>query len=545
MRLVGRTLVALSALLLIALGAVLLLVHPRYLLGTLSGDDAGYYLAVARNYVLGHGFSFDRVAPTNGFNPLMPMLLIPLDRVVAPGLDLVACFRIGMFVTWAAMVAGWVSLLRLSSRVLSAHGVPEGARDLAVGAVSFWLAAFVAPKGYHGMDAFLVLAAGASYLSGVSAHGILARGARHAVRDGALLALAVLARVDSLPLAMAAFLVMARAERTERGAARALLARLAVFVAGVAPYLLWNLFAFSDWLPISARLKSSFPVLDLATSLRTVFGSSLNLADELVLVLSFAVALGWTAAELRRARRVGPSTATGAHDAMAVLALGLAARLAWLLLFSRLDVQGSYFILAHPFLALAGLVIGSRVAGGRGNAAMAAALTCAGVALLTLKLLTTLPAVRAIAAGDGDEWNIGRSVHDAVPEGSVIYGGAFGLIGYIADRAWINGDGVANDHAYQDAIAGGRLAHYLRERSVDVIAVAVSPPREPGRELLTLGAGSPLHAARDSILLDPREIFLRQRMRRNGGTDLWLVRWGDTARVQEDEVSSSRLQPSR
>jgi hypothetical protein len=193
-----------------------------------------------------------------------------------------------------------------------------------------------------------------------------------------------------------------------------------------------------------------------------VFDTSLNPADQVVLLLSLAVALAWIGAELRHGRRVGPSATEGAHDAVAVLALGLAARLAWLLMFSRLDVQGSYFILAHPFLALAALVFAWRAAAARGITAMAVALTCASVALLAGKLVATLPSVRAISAGDGDEWTIGRNVHDAVPEGSVIYGGAFGLIGYIADRAWINGDGVANDRAYQDAIADGTLARYLR-----------------------------------------------------------------------------------
>jgi hypothetical protein len=476
----------------------------------------------------------------------MPALLIPLDRVFAPGLDLVTCFRIGMLVTWAAVVAGVWASLRLTSRVLLAHAVPEPPRTLAVGAMAFWLAAFVAPKGYHGMDAFLVLAAGAAYLAGVAEHGLLARGARHALRDGALLALAVLARVDTLPFVLATMLVMARAVRGERGRFAAAAARLGVLAAGLVPYLAGNRIAFGDWLPISARLKSSFPSLDLGSSLRTVFGSSLNPADRVVLVLALAAAVVWVLSDLHAGRRAGPEAARGAHDAMAVLALGLAMRLSWLLLFSRLDVQGSYFILAHPFLALAALVTAWRVAGTRVLAPSTAALACAAAALLAGKLLATVPSVRAIARGDGDEWAIGRSVHDAVPEGSVLYGGAFGLIGYIADRPWINGDGVANGRAYQDAIASGRLAHYLTERDVDVIAVAVSPPREPGSAPMPYTAESLLHAARDSIALDPRGIFLRERMRRNGGTDLWLVRWPAPAGAQaEVGPPSSGPQPPR
>ena len=51
---------------------------------------------------------------------------------------------------------------------------------------------------------------------------------------------------------------------------------------------------------------------------------------------------------------------------------------------------------------------------------------------------------------------------------------------------------------------------------------------------MSLTVESLLHAARDSIALDPRDIFLRERMRRNGGTELWLVRWPGVAGAQAD-----------
>ena len=80
---------------------------------------------------------------------------------------------------------------------------------------------------------------------------------------------------------------------------------------------------------------------------------------------------------------------------------------------------------------------------------------------------------------------------------------------------------------------------------MSVVAIAVSPPQEPGRAPFALTAASHLYSARDSIVLDPNELILRQRMRRNGGTDLWLVRWPGTASGQVEEEPSSRLQPSR
>lgn len=536
----GRVLTALAVALVVAIGAVLAFVHPRYLLGILAGDDAGYYLAVARNAVLGHGFSFDRIEPTNGFNPLMPALLIPLDRVLVPGLDLVACFRTGVLVTWAAMAWALVSAHGLATRVLDARAVPAGDRALGAGALLWFLAAFVAPKGYYGMDAFLALAFGLAYAAAVAKRGPLAPGARAALRDALLLAGAVLARIDTLPLAAAAFVVMLAEAGTDRAQLRRLAVRAGLFLASILPYLAWNRIAFGDWLPISARIKSSFPHWDPGASLRAVLHTSLNPADVLMLFLALGTGLAWIGAVLARREWRAPGPAA---SAMAILALAVTGRIGWLLLFSRLDVQGSYFILAHPFVALAALVAGARMGGRRGVAVASLAIALVGAALLAAKLRAALPEVRAIAAGVGDEWALGRRIHDAVAPSDVVYGGAFGLIGYISDRAWINGDGVANTQAYQDAIRDGRLASHLASRSVDWIVVTASPPRPLAGDRATITAESLLHGTVDSIAIAPGDAVLEARMRRNGGTALWLVRWAGPD--QASPAPSLPRQPSR
>lgn len=527
----------------LALGAVLAFVEPRFLLGTLAGDDAGYYLAVARNACLGHGFSYDRIEPTNGFNPLMPALLIPLDRLLAPGLDLVACFRIGMLVAWAAAAWALISARALARRVLDAHGVPAGPRALATGAFLWFLAAFVVPKGYYGMDAFLTLGFGLAFLAGVADRGPLAPGRGAAVRDGLLLAGAVLARVDTLPLAAAAFLAMLREARREPGGMARLAGRAALFAAAILPYVAWNRVRFGEWLPISARLKSSFPHWDPAASLDVVLHSSLNAADVAMTFLALGGAVLWLARGRRGRPRAGPGPAPpdAPGTAMTILALALAARLAWLLLWSRLDVQGSYVILAHPFVALAALVLATRAAGSRGLAIAALALALLGLGLLGGKLRASLPAVRAIAAGDGDEWALGRRIHDAVAPDEVIYGGAFGLIGYIADRAWINGDGVANTRAYQQAIHDGRLAQHLAARSVDHVVVVTPPADVPPPGAIPVTAESLLLGGSDTIEVQGRDIVFGSRMRRNAGSMLWLVRWAGT----QASPDSLPRQPSR
>ena len=517
-------LLALAAAILAAVGLALATVHPRFFFGTLVGDDAGYYLTIARNFCTGHGLSFDRLRPTNGFNPLMTLLLIPLDRLFSRGYDLVACFRIGALVTWVGVVWGWRSLHGLSARVLEAYAFPGEARPLALAAMAFFYAGFVALKGYYGMDAFLVLPLGLFYLERVSRHGLLAPGRGPAIIDGALLGALVLARVDSAPLALAAFAWMLPLARTRRGATAAFAARLAAFLALVAPYLAWNRIEFGDWLPISARLKSSFPRLDLALSMNTVLHTSLNPADRVVLFVALAAAAAWLVVVAARDRRAADQH-PGPRQAMAVCALYVVGRLAWLLSFSRLDVQGSYFVLAHPFVALSVFVLAARLGGSRAALPAGIALVLVTLVLAAGKGFTAIPEMRAVAAGRGDEWVIGRRLHDAVTDRDVLYGGAYGLIGFVTDRPWVNGDGVANDRAYQDAIAHGQLSARLTQQGVTHLVITITPPHEPGPEPIVQHIMSTLHGVSDTLWAAPGDIVLRERMRRNGGTDLWLVRW--------------------
>ena len=41
-------------------------------------DDGFYFLAIARNIATGHGATFDRLGPTNGYHPLWTLLLTPI-----------------------------------------------------------------------------------------------------------------------------------------------------------------------------------------------------------------------------------------------------------------------------------------------------------------------------------------------------------------------------------------------------------------------------------------------------------------------------------
>ena len=534
----------LSSLLLVASAAVLALVawillvaDPRVSAALLVGDDAGYYLAIARNVCLGHGLSFDRVHATNGFNPLETLLLVGADRLLGPSPTVIDCYRIGLFLSLAALLGGLWGFIRLLEHALDPSWFAGERRRLAVAAAVAFYAMFIVPKKQFGMDAALVMLVGCAYLARVSGRGLLGGGAFAAIGDGLLLGLLVLARVDNLPLLAAAFAIMALlAPGTPRGWSA--LGRRATWAAMViTPYLTWSYDRFGSLLPVSARIKSSFPHADLAASLAVIRGSSVNAADQAGFALAFLgswIVLGLGARAARtgtlRARLGEPRVAT-----LAVLALYLALRLGYMLLFSRTDVQGGYVMLAHVFNLLALFEVAAWLArrmparAGALATGAAAALALFSLALFAGKAVTMRE--RILHPGEGDEWTLARRIHDATTPDDVLYGGAFGLMAFFADRAWINGDGVANSDDYQRAfLTPGGLARWLEASEVTHVVWAARAAPAPGAGPLRLTVRGILAGRDQEIEVDPRDLVLTGRLARGlargaPGSTVVVARW--------------------
>lgn len=526
----SAVLIAVACGLVIGMAVVLACVHPRFTYVTLVGDDAGYYFGITRNFLLGHGFSYDRLHETNGFNPLEPLVLIPLFALLKPRLDAVDCYRVGVLATWVCAAAAMIPLAKLAGRLLDREGAKPEDRRLLRAAILLFYAGAVTTKGYYGMDAFFVLLLGLTYFAGVSARGPLAPGIGAAIVDGGLLGLLFLARVDSLPIVAVALAMAAGSAWVQGRGWTGLAGRLATFLAFTVPYIVWGQIHFGTWVPVSARMKTGFPQVDLPRSLDTILHSSLNSVDIAVVFVGLATAIGVALVDSRFLRSRS-SLATVFADfpriALLTLALGLGGRLAWLIVFSRFDVQAGYFILVYPFLALVPALIAARVGGFPARAA-AALLALVAVLLIVGKCRTAWMRIEPITRGHGDDWESARQVEAIVKPGEVIFGGAFGMMGFISDRAWINGDGVANNQAYQDAIRDGAFADYLRDNHVAYVAASV--PRAAGDDAVPanpfqFGVASGLYGAVDSVTVDGRDLVLESWSVRGGGSLFALFRY--------------------
>src|SRR5262249_51321391 len=96
----------------------------EWLLRYVLSDDSFYYFLIARNFVQGHGFSFDRLAETNGFHPLWMMALLPVHALTE---DRTLAIHAALTISALADVASIYLLYKL----LGEFGVGEFARGVA------------------------------------------------------------------------------------------------------------------------------------------------------------------------------------------------------------------------------------------------------------------------------------------------------------------------------------------------------------------------------------------------------------------------------
>ena len=487
---------ALAVVVLLLVGHVLLVAEPRDSTLSLVGDDAGYYFNIARNYCLGWGITFDRIHATNGFNPLYTTLLILVYKIFLRDYSITDCYRLGVLVDYAAMVFGCIFFVGLLRQFLGQDSRRAGPRSLLLSSCLAFYVFFVGLKSFYGVDAPLVLLFGNLYLYRVSKSGLLAPGIRAAIFDGVLLGLLFLARVDSLPFIGAAYALMLLLAFADRARLVAAARRLACTLAVAIPYVIWSWFVFSTWMPISAKLKSSFPHASLSQSLDVFLHTSLNGADKLAFLVAWPLSLlyGLWLLRARAASGHAEFLRSSKRSVLALLSLYLLARLTFVFLFSRFDVQGSHAILVHVFLVLmliAGIEAAARrgaTRGGRGEAVLllgtSVMVSVIALALLAGKMRTTWAKFeRRDSAGLYDEFALAQEVRALTLESDVLFGSAYGLAGFFADRSWINADGVANDYDYQRVFQNDGLDAYLRRSKVThvVFPQGQGIEVEPGR----------------------------------------------------------------
>jgi len=510
---------------------VLLFASEPFVHTTLSGDDAGYYFGVARSGCQGLGWTFDGIHPTNGFNPLFTALLTVLYSVLLPECGLEPAYRLGLAVSGGVIVGSVVLLHRVLTRALSTSAMEPQQQRLWVAAAVLFYTTFVGLKRLYGLDAPFVLVVGLAYALEVLKHGAVEARKRDVIVQGLLLGLLILARFDSLSL-VAAFvatqcvLVFPNRRKLTGVGLRGLIAG-----ATLLPWTIWSTRAFGTWMPVSAKLKTSFPHPDIGRSVHTFLTTSVSSPDMLIFALAGTTALFTCALAAREiyAGRREALTARPFDVLLLLFSVYLVGRFAFMFLFSRLDVQGGYVILAHVYVLFV-LAWGIAWAYERGFTRLF------GLSVIALLLVSGLVGVakwqvnskritRMNTDGFTDQITLAREIGQLVGEDGVLFGGKFGIMGYFADRPWVNKDGVIHNYAFQEAIRDGALEDYLDRAGVNWLVMFHDRP-VPTTGILQLEVPSHLYNTTAVLEVTAEQIERSIRLgERNSGQALVLAHY--------------------
>lgn len=212
-------------------------------------DDGYYYLEIARNIAGGAGSTFDGVNPTNGYQPLWLLLLLPACNAAGCTITALNYIILLQGIAFAAMLLLlWMTARRSSGRMASLFA-------------SFLWLLFMAQESFKGMEfavhAVCIGIIGLYYLRWFSED--LPKHPAPFLSLGLACALGFLARVDTLPLAVLLGVVLAwrgvRARIEVRDNLFAFGLPLLVTVGG---YALLNSILFGQVLPISGVVKQDW-----------------------------------------------------------------------------------------------------------------------------------------------------------------------------------------------------------------------------------------------------------------------------------------------
>ncbi|SDC92468.1 hypothetical protein [Actinokineospora iranica] len=433
----------------------------------LFDDDAFYYFGVARHIAGGDGSTFNGLDPTNGYHPLWLLVLVPVFSVAQGHAALVVVTLV------SAGLA--VASARQLDRIGKLTGRPVltlvfAAPLLVVGAAgpSFW---------YSGMETGLLLFAllwlAATYLrtDGFTAERF---GPGHARMAGALMALAVLARLDTVfPMAVLGVLSAGMWARAGRPWLRLSLWLAAYPAIALAVYMSVNVALFDTALPVSGQAKAlggtafNVDVIRQFLSSPVLFGQSTWLGAIGLVVVGAALAS-------RVSGRLGHSARYGA-----VILAGGMLTVGYYAVTSSWQLWPWYFSAAPLAIALAGPAMAARWK------TPARRLLAAALVLLVVATVGA-NAVRATGGGVARSAfieagpRVAAQIDALLPLGEPIaIGDRAGSLGYHLNRPVVHLEGLVNSAAHLDAMRTGRVAEFLAMRGVVLYARGDAEPGDP------------------------------------------------------------------
>ncbi|MCI0452615.1 MAG: DUF2079 domain-containing protein [Candidatus Latescibacteria bacterium] len=463
-------------------------------------DDSFYAFQIARNIAHGEGATFDGIHATNGFQPLYVAALVPLYWIAGDNATLPV--HLALVLSALLTVATAFLLHRIVARRAS-----ETAALIVAGAWAF--SPIVVRQAANGLETALALFCFALsvdyYLARVRP--LAAPSRRAFVALGALLGLALLARIDLgfLALAMSLdYLLVVRA-RVRAGEASARWRRN--LAAGVltgalvwAPWAIYGVVSVGSPISESGRATRHLaiayaPFFNLASPGDAADGpDAAFMARHLERSLKSLKVTPAVHPLLRGTRKLSDRAGVGEPVTNALGVAVLSGFFVWwwrrrraarefdfLLLFSVMMIAaystyvfGVFFFLRYYYplyfvgMIFAGLAIDDAAAWVRARSLSVrrVALVASGIyaaALLYMGYTSAFRTIRVYGFYDAARW---VSTHTDPSETIGVFQG--GAIGYLSQRRVVNLDGKVNADAYQ-ALRAGHLNEYVRGAHIDLV----------------------------------------------------------------------------
>lgn len=433
-----------------------------------SCDDSFYYAEIARRLATAGTSSFDGIHPTNGYQPLWTWLQVPIFWLPA-GAE--TAMRLTRSLEILLGLAGFLALAAAARRA--------GVRPWLVPVLlPFFLST---PALYIGMEAGTSVACVC-----IAAWAAVRFGGRGDLRDavvlGVALAACTLARLDNLAFAalVAGALALAGPARPGRVRAALLATAFLPFVA----YLIWNWTVFGAPVPVSGLAKQLWSEATPDAGLQRLMRRAGEMWEHRPVREAAILATLVGLAGIVTARRT-----RGARQALAIVALGLAALAAAKLVYYTLTVEPpfgtySWYFATSRLLRYVAILWAADWLAHRLPRRIAAA-RWPGVLVLLGVAVTAGAELRGYATRAADpepDWEIlswhGARWLDANVAGDEVVGSFdAGVLGHFSKHAVVNLDGLVQSVAfYERRRAGVPLVDELDRLGVTVLANCIVDP---------------------------------------------------------------------
>ena len=454
-----------------------------WLLRMILGDDPFYYFTIARNVGRGYGFTFDTIAPTDGFHPLWMIVILPIFKLVQ---DPVLAIHVVLTVSALCDVAALILLRGLFRDLDVRPGVSLVLVTLY--AVSPILISSSGPM--NGLETALNLAATFAFLrlyrrALVGTPRTIATTVLFGVSSGILF----LARTDNVILLAFTHAVLLWRQSGDRTRIRHWIG--AVLTASVvsAPWLLWVCVKFGSPVQVSGLAVAYFMRALVGAQGWTGLDYGIKVLRNLGTVTTYFPVYHRNVDSLAAAS-TGNVVVTLALAGGAIYLYGTDSRERQRAFLKRLApwvpvvLAGGAFVFVHTMRAVelrgwyyASLLPASYAVLGitgdyvvsRSTMAPRRTKTCllaAGTGALVLVLTLSLRAGLSRRCGEIDGYDMIRAVNKALPDGVLLGSWDAGLFGYFYERGEVvNLDGSVNNEIY-DNIRNRSLGEYVARQHI-------------------------------------------------------------------------------